>query len=69
MLLLDRVNKVWCQLQYYYQTRANFVTSKTSTNNGDNDNNNDGDSNGFNKGDNARKICIQDKPNMLVNIG
>ncbi len=75
LLLLGRVNEVWCQLQYHHQTRANFVTYGTSTNNGDSDGNSnsdsdgssDSDSDGSNEGDGAKKTCIQDEPGMLVN--
>ena len=75
LLLLVRVNEVWCQLWYHHQTRANFVIYNTSINNSDSDSHNDSDSNSdsnnnsdyFNKGDSVKKICTQDKSGILVN--
>ncbi len=73
LLLLDRVNEVWCQLQYHHQIRANFVTYRTSTNNGDGDGDSnadsDSDSDGSNEGNGAKKKSTQDEPGMLVNHG
>ena len=83
LLLLDKINEIGCQFQYHHQTRTNFVIYRTSINNGDSDNNNNSDSdndsdsdsndnsnndsNYSNKGDGAKKTCIQDEPGTLVN--
>lgn len=69
-MLLVRVNKVWCQLPYHYQTKGQFVIYRNSINTGDNDSDNNNDSNGDNNGnssnnsdnnnetDSAKKIYI-----------
>lgn len=73
LLLLTRVNEVWCQLQYHHQIRANFVTHKTSTKDGDHNGDSNGDSNSdsdsSNEGDSIKKTRTEDEPDTLINHG
>lgn len=57
-MLLNRVNKAWCQLLYYYKIKANFVIYKTSINNDINDNNSNSNNDSFNKNDDVKIISI-----------